>query len=367
MSSQKDSTPCVILGCSSSNTNVINSSKTFHKFPSSPVMRNRWDRALTGHKWVPVWIQEHRWRVCSDHFPASDFLPSGELRPRAVPSLLKRLSTMGSWFKDEKPKNYQSVKLKRAMVPRISDSTSESNLDDLHLRQTYAKTPMPRTCCVRGCGKRIRTKKTLQIPKSGNLRKRWIDVLEGHMHKPNVEIGSELRVCMNHFPAIDFLTSGELHPRAVPTLLKRSVNGRWRKAPTKSVNASPEDMSGSHNEGGNEMSSGSPQISGEPRLDLASWKPEDGTSPCPGNLNPMEFVQVKIESDSNISNVDSSKVPSSCLQDPLSEPSDLTIVETLEETQRPTSPADSTLMPKLPRPLAYMSCSEVRTALCKVF
>ena len=363
MSNRNNSTTCVILGCSSSNTKIINSSKTFHKFPTDAAMRNRWDIALSGHKWVPVWIQEHRWRVCSDHFPTSDFLPSGELHPEAVPSLLKRLSTMGSWYKDVKPKNYQSVKLKRAMVPRNSDSTSESDSDDACIP------PSPsHDCCVIGCGKRVRTKVLLEIPKSGRQRKRWIDALEGHVHKPDFARVSELRVCLNHFPAIDFLTNGELHPDAVPSLLNhrdRSLTGRWGRKPANSDNAVLVDVNGSQIEGGNEMSSSNHQISAlsEHRPDSDSWKLEDGGAACPDNFNPLEFVEVKIESESNL---DSSKVPSYCQQDPLAEPSELTIVETLEDARRSGSPADSAMPPKLPRPLAYMSCSEVRTALCKV-
>lgn len=366
--SNRLATPCVILGCSNSKPKISSSSKTFHKFPTDEVMRNRWDVALNGHKWVPVWIQEPRWRVCSDHFPASDFLQSGELHPEAAPSLLKRRSTVGTWYKDVKPKNYQSVKLKRAMVPRHSDSTSESFCDDARIQ--------PRLdCCVIGCGETVRTKILLKIPKLGSLRKMWIDALKGHTSDlswvPRVSAlriarVSELRVCLNHFTAKDFLADGEPHHEAVPTLLNRSLTGRWCKNPANSHNAITDDVNGSQNEGGNEMSnrSSNHQISttNEPWLDLDSWKPKDRANACPAdNFNPLEFVEVKLECESNS---DSPKVPSSCQQDP--EPSDLTIVETLEEASRSGSPVDPAMPPKLPRPLAYMSCSEVRTALCKV-
>ena len=344
MSNRNNSTPCVILGCSNSNTKISSSSKTFHEFPTDVVMRNRWDLALNGHKWVPVWIQEHRWRVCSDHFPASDFMPSGELHPGAVPSLLKRLSTMGSWYKDVKPKNYQSVKLKRAMVPRNNDSTSGSDSDD-------ARSQSRHDCCVIGCGKRVRTKILLKIPKSESLRKRWIDALKDHT--PKMEKLSELRVCLNHFLAEDFLTNGEIHHDAVPSLLNKSLIGRWSKNPP------------NYEVYLNEMSTSNHKVSTaiEPGLNLEPWKPGNGDFACPDNFNPLEFVEVKIESESNL---DPSKVPSSCQQDPLAEPSDLMIVETLEEARRSGSPVDHEMPPKLPRPLAYMSCSEVRTALCKV-
>ena len=354
MSSQNNSITCVVLGCSSSHANV-NSSKTFHKFPTSEGLRSMWDTALSGHKWVPVWIQEHRWRVCSDHFSASDFLPSGDLRPRAVPSLLKRLSTTGSWFKDVKPKSYQSVKLKPAMAPRNGNPTGQSFSDDV-------KTPPKNGCCVVACGRRLRPKMLFEIPKSESLRNMWLLALEGHVKRADLERVSTLRVCLSHFPAEDILLDGEPHPLAVPSLLNRSLTGKWIKPhEANSEHAIPAEMNGSMIEGSYSSHPMSIISSYGPDLSPLKQNDEEG-SICTGDFNPLEFVEVKIESDSNS---DSSKVPISCQPlDPLSEPSDLKIVEDFEEAPK-TGWAEE-LPPKLPRPLPYMSCSEVRSALCKV-
>ena len=190
----------------------------------------------------------------------------------------------------------------------------------------------------------------------------WLLALEGHVKRADLERVSTLRVCLSHFPATDILLDGEPHPLAVPSLLNRSLTGKWIKPhEANSEHAIPAEMNGSLIEGSSSSHPMSIISSYGPDLSPLKQNDEEG-SICTGDFNPLEFVEVKIESDSNS---DSSKVPISRQPlDPLSEPSDLKIVEDFEEAPK-TGWAEE-LPPKLPRPLPYMSCSEVRSALCKV-
>ena len=275
---------CVVFGCVNSEEEA--KALTFHKFPADHDAKWRWDVVLKDRMCPPVWLKESNWRVCSKHFKSSDFLSLGKLKHDAVPSLLTKASTV--------------------------DSLS-----------TRVSTPL---CVVLGCansdeGSNDSSRTFHKFPTEYGVKQRWDLALKGHKWAPVWIKESKWRVCSEHFMPSDFHASGKLKRDAVPSLLKRSSTvGSWYSIHLPTVSTTKSRDSSIDNE--------------------------------------LVIAEDELET----------QVPLPVHQDPSVEPSELTIVETIEQPQqqRSASPVDPALPPKLPRPLAYMTCSEVRTALCKV-